>query len=99
VQSNPCRQSNSLSASEVCLLLLQIQPSLLLNGDSQQFPLIYFEEFWMLRDKLISMNSTVEEVPLQLSVKPMKLWWMQIQQQVRPIRALYSRVWMLGCAC
>lgn len=79
VQSKPW----SLSASEVCLLFLQIQPSLLLNGDSQQFPLIYFEEFWMLRDKLISMNSTVEEVLLQLSVKPMKLWWMQIQQQVR----------------
>jgi hypothetical protein len=29
------------------------------------------------------MNSSVEEVTLQLSVKPQKLWWWQIQQQVR----------------
>ena len=61
---------------------VQIQPHLLLNEDGQQFPLIYFEEFWLLRDKLIPLNSSVDEVPLHLSVKPMKLWWMQIQQQV-----------------
>jgi hypothetical protein len=45
--------------------------------------LISFDEFWLLRDKLVAMNNTVEEVTLQLSVKPQKLWWWQIQQQVR----------------
>lgn len=41
-----------------------------------------FEDFWLLRDKLVPMNDTVEEVTLQLAVKPLALWWWQIQQQM-----------------
>lgn len=61
----------------------QINQHLVLNADGQQLPLISFEDFWLLRDKLVPMNNTVEEVTLQLLVKPQKLWWWQIQQQVR----------------
>lgn len=59
-----------------------INQHLVLNADGQQLPLISFEDFWLLRDKLVPMNSSVEEVTLQLSVKPQKLWWWQIQQQM-----------------
>lgn len=62
---------------------VQVNQHLMLNADSQQFPLISFEEFWLLRDKLVAMNNTVDEVVLHLAVKPQKLWWWQIQQQVR----------------
>lgn len=79
----------------------QIQPALLLNADAQQFPLIAFEEFWLLRDKLVPMNDTVEEVVLQLSVKPQKLWWWQIQQQVGACWRVFLSVRLqcvdLGC--
>jgi hypothetical protein len=62
---------------------VQLNQHLVLNADGQQYPLISFDEFWLLRDKLVAMNNTVEEVTLQLLVKPQKLWWWQIQQQVR----------------
>jgi hypothetical protein len=60
----------------------QLSQHLLLNEDGQQFPLVSFEEFWLLRDKLVPMNDTVEGVTLQLAVKPQALWWWQIQQQM-----------------
>jgi hypothetical protein len=60
----------------------QISPNLMLNAEGQQYPIVYFEEFWLLRDKLIPMNDTVTEVPLHLTIKSQKLWWMQIQQQM-----------------
>lgn len=35
-----------------------------------------------MKDKLIPMNKTVEEVPLYITIKSQSFWWMQIQQQV-----------------
>lgn len=57
----------------------------MLNGDGQQYPIVYFDDFWLLRDKLMPMNETVEEVPLHMTIKSQKFWWMQIQQQVSRI--------------
>lgn len=71
-------------------MCLQINQHLVLNADGQQFPLVSFEEFWLLRDKLVAMNNTVDNVKLHLTVKPQKLWWWQIQQQVR--RRWWQRV-------
>lgn len=64
------------------LSAVQISPVLMLNAEGQQYPIVYFEDFWLLRDKLISLNETVTEVPLHMTIKSQKFWWMQIQQQV-----------------
>jgi hypothetical protein len=62
---------------------LQVSPYLLLNAEGQQYPIFYFDEFWLLRDKLLPMNDTLDSVPLHITVKTQKFWWMQIQQQVQ----------------
>ena len=54
------------------------------DGDSERYlPMITFDEFWLLRDKLVPMNETVDEVPLHLLIKTGSIWWMQLQQQAR----------------
>ncbi|KAG0486990.1 hypothetical protein HPP92_009085 [Vanilla planifolia] len=37
------------------------------------FPTIYFNEFWLLKDKLIALNDSVTELPLNLEVGPIGL--------------------------
>lgn len=76
-----CSQGLALAAAAAAAAG-QVSPYLQLNEDGQQYPIFYFDEFWLLRDKLVPMNDTLEEVPLHLSVKTQKFWWMQIQQQV-----------------
>lgn len=46
-------------------------------------PMVSFDEFWLLRDKLLPLNDSVTEVPLHLVIKSGSIWWMQLQQQVR----------------
>jgi hypothetical protein len=62
--------------------VLQVASQLLLNPDGQQYPLVYFDDFWLLRDKLLPMNDTVEVVPLHLAINTYSFWWMQLQQQM-----------------
>jgi hypothetical protein len=72
-----------LSSQLACLpLLLQVSAHLLLNAEGQQYPIVYFDEFWLLRDKLLPMNDTLDSVPLHVTVTTKKFWWMQLQQQV-----------------
>lgn len=60
----------------------QVSPYLLLNADGQQYPIVYFDEFWLLRDKLLPVNESLDSAPLHITVKTQKFWWMQIQQQM-----------------
>ncbi|KAL8159138.1 hypothetical protein V2J09_000675 [Rumex salicifolius] len=46
------------------------------------FPTIYFNEFWLLRDKLIPVNETVSELPLNLEVGPISLMKWQLFLQI-----------------
>ncbi|XP_074321008.1 uncharacterized protein LOC141657620 [Silene latifolia] len=46
------------------------------------FPTIYFNEFWLLRDKLIPINETVTELPLNLEVGPISMTKWQIFMQI-----------------
>lgn len=45
------------------------------------YPTVFFNEFWLLRDKLIPMNDTVTEVPLHLEVSPISMtkWQLFLQ--------------------
>jgi hypothetical protein len=62
--------------------LLQLAGLYKYNEDGDHYPLMHWNEFWLLRDKYIPMNASVEEVQLALHVAPQNFWWMQMQQQV-----------------
>ncbi|PKI39727.1 hypothetical protein CRG98_039897 [Punica granatum] len=46
------------------------------------YPSIFFNEFWLLRDKLIAINETVEELPLNLEVGPISMTKWQLFLQI-----------------
>ncbi|KAK9822470.1 hypothetical protein WJX81_006087 [Elliptochloris bilobata] len=50
--------------------------------DMTYWPTVWFNEFWLLRDKLVPLNGSVAEVPLQLSVYPLALWKFTIYLQM-----------------
>jgi hypothetical protein len=57
-----------------------------LNVDSatnNYYPTVFFNEFWLLRDKLIALNETVEELPLNLEVGPISMtkWQLFLQME------------------
>ncbi len=58
------------------------------NEEGNYFPIVYFEEFWMLRDKLVPMNDTVAEVSLVLRIKSLSFWWMQVGAVWMPLFCL-----------
>ena len=37
-------------------------------------PVTWYNDFWLLRDKLVAMNYSVDTVPLQLSIEPLGPW-------------------------
>jgi len=58
------------------------------------YPIIYFNDFWLLRDKLIAVNETVDELPLNLEVGPISQtkwqWYLQIEQSFQVHRSYGS---------
>ncbi|XP_074307859.1 uncharacterized protein LOC141642815 [Silene latifolia] len=70
---------------------LNVEPK---TGD--YFPIIYFNEFWLLKDKLIPINETVTELPLNLEVGPISMtkWqlFLQIEQSFQMQRSYGSMI-------
>ncbi|XP_030551391.2 cleft lip and palate transmembrane protein 1 homolog [Rhodamnia argentea] len=56
---------------------LNVEPS-----TGSYYPTIYFNEFWLLRNKLIPINETVDEVPLNLEVGPISMTKWQLFLQI-----------------
>lgn len=46
------------------------------------YPIVYFNEFWLLRDKLIPLNETVTELRLNLEVGPISMTKWQLFLQI-----------------
>jgi len=63
-----------------------------ISGD--YYPTVFFNEFWLLRDKLIAINDTVTELPLNLEVGPISMtkWqlFLQIEQSFQVHRSYGS---------
>ncbi|KAK1367180.1 cleft lip and palate transmembrane protein 1-like [Heracleum sosnowskyi] len=51
-------------------------------GAGGYYPTIYFNEFWLLRDKLIPINETVTELPFHLEVGPISMTKWQLFLQI-----------------
>lgn len=47
----------------------QIAQSIEWSTDGHYYPIIFMNEFWLLRDKNVAMNDTVTEVELHLEVR------------------------------
>ncbi|KAB2597109.1 cleft lip and palate transmembrane protein 1-like protein [Pyrus ussuriensis x Pyrus communis] len=56
---------------------LNVEPS---SGD--YFPTIFFNEFWLLRDKMIPINETVKDLPLNLEIDPISMTKWQLFLQI-----------------
>ncbi|XVF17023.1 hypothetical protein REPUB_Repub10bG0081100 [Reevesia pubescens] len=56
---------------------LNIEPS-----KGNYYPAIFFNEFWLLRDKLIAINESVTELPLNLEVGPISMMKWQLFLQI-----------------
>ena len=58
-----------------CGSLPQIAPHMSLDPVRMEYtPTLFFNEFWLLRDHLIPLNETVEEVTLHFSLSGMSQW-------------------------
>ena len=66
----------------MCILPLQFAGHLQYNEQGGYFPIIHFNEFWLLRDYMIPMNETVSNVTLHLELGPVSSWWWQMMLQM-----------------
>ncbi|KAL5649864.1 hypothetical protein ACJX0J_040673, partial [Zea mays] len=68
---------------------LNVDPA---TGD--YYPTVFFNEFWLLRDKLIALNESVKELPLNLEVGPISMtkwqFFLQIEQSFQVHRSYGS---------
>ena len=72
--------------------LTQIKPHISLDyEDMTYYPIVWFNEFWLLRDKLLPLNESVTEVPLQLSVHPLAMWKFTIYLQMEQSFSMQAR--------
>ena len=53
------------------------------SDDGSYFPVIHFNDFWLLRDKMILMNETVTNVTVNLELGTVSMWWWQMMIQAR----------------
>jgi hypothetical protein len=46
------------------------------------YPTVFFNEFWLLREKLIVLNETVKELEVNMDLGPISLTRWQLYQQI-----------------
>eukprot|EP00210_Caulerpa_lentillifera_P000896 g867.t1 len=46
------------------------------------YPMIYFNEFWLLKSNLVEVNETVQSVSIELTLSTIKPWLVQIYSQM-----------------
>ncbi|KAJ0266115.1 Transmembrane CLPTM1 family protein [Hirschfeldia incana] len=56
---------------------IQVEPTTV-----NYYPIVFFNEFWLLRDKLIAINETVSELPLNIEVSPISMTKWQLFEQI-----------------
>ena len=64
--------------------VLPHQKALMVLDDTElmYYPLVFFNEFWLLRDKLVPINETVHSLDLELKLTSMKPWMFQLFSQM-----------------
>jgi len=52
------------------------------HGHKQYYPVLYFNDFWTIKDHLKTLNETVESVPLQVELTSVTAWKWQFYLQM-----------------
>ncbi|GIL76805.1 hypothetical protein Vretimale_8728 [Volvox reticuliferus] len=60
----------------------QISEHLRMNSAGDYEPIVYFNDFWLLRDKLVPVNETLDNVTLHLELSYVTMTWWQLLQQM-----------------
>jgi len=50
---------------------------------NKYWPVLYMDDFWLLGDRLIALNETVDSVPLKISLSPISQWKFMLQTQMQ----------------
>ena len=61
------------------------------------FPPIFFNDFWLLKDYMIPMNSTVKEVPLHLTISGLSGLKYMLYNQAE--QSFSMQVYYIKCTC
>lgn len=75
-QMQELKQAN-LALTSLTLVDLNVEPT-----TGNYYPTIFFNEFWLLRDKLVQINNTVNELVLNLEVAPISMTKWQLFLQI-----------------
>lgn len=59
-----------------------VRDHLVFDDNGRYYPVVYFNDFWLLRDKLVPVNDTLEELEVHLHLSTLSAWWWQIQMQL-----------------
>jgi hypothetical protein len=69
----------------------QIEQNMQFDSESGgYYPVLFFNEFWLLRDYLIAINDTVKSLPLTVSYSPLSLLKWQMMQQMEQSFAMQT---------
>lgn len=49
---------------------------------SLYYPILYFNDFWLLQEDLIPLNHTLSSVPLKIEYQPLTTWWFLLYDQM-----------------
>ena len=79
----PWQQVDHFTKYGVKAIPAPLAPHLLINHATHTYdPVVFFNDFWMLRERLVPMNESVQEVPMQLFLHTMAQWKWQLYMQV-----------------
>ena len=70
-------ETENLALTFLTLVDLNVEPT-----TGNYYPTIFFNEFWLLRDKLVRINETVKELVLNLEVAPISMTKWQLFLQI-----------------
>ncbi|KAF5833872.1 transmembrane protein [Dunaliella salina] len=59
-----------------------VRPWMQFGEDDNYYPLIYFNDFWLLRDKLVLVNETLPSITLHFDFGFISFFWWQLQGQM-----------------
>lgn len=62
---------------------MQLAPHLVVDEEQHSYyPVVYFNEFWLLKEQLVPLNETVTELSLQLSLHDLASWKFMLYNQM-----------------
>ena len=62
---------------------MQLAPHLVVDPEQHSYyPVVFFNEFWLLKDQLVPLNETVQELRLSLALSDLASWKFMLYNQM-----------------